>query len=116
MKVIGMWAIIAGHFFPPFNEYLYVFSVPLFFFLSGFLHSRKSSSSEFAKNISSGLIIPTIIIYSINLVWKSIIQIIKGAEVGDFLVSSISSSLLGVQDNMEGGIRRSMVPLLLDNT
>ena len=38
MKVIGMFLIIWGHFFPKFsNVIIYSFNVPLFFCISGYL-------------------------------------------------------------------------------
>lgn len=53
MKVIGMYAIILGHFTPPILKYLtYSFSVQLFFFISGFLfHVEKDSKVFWKKNI-----------------------------------------------------------------
>lgn len=42
MKAIGMYFIVAGHFFPIGYKYIYVFNVPLFFILSGFLCKKEA--------------------------------------------------------------------------
>lgn len=62
MKAIGMYFIIAGHIFPIGNEYIYVFSVPLFFIMSGFLSHREDDVRLFWKKLWSNLILPCIII------------------------------------------------------
>ena len=40
MKVLAMYFIIAGHLFVPGYKYIYVFSVPSFFILSGVLKAE----------------------------------------------------------------------------
>ena len=40
MKTIGMYCIILGHFLSIGHKYIYVFSVPLFFVISGFLNKK----------------------------------------------------------------------------
>ena len=37
MKVIGMYLIVYGHFSSYGHKFIYTFSVPLFFMISGFL-------------------------------------------------------------------------------
>lgn len=64
MKVIGIYLIVAGHFFPVGNEYIYVFSVPLFFLVSGFL-SKAKSFSETLRSIWRNLYLPMLIIVAI---------------------------------------------------
>ena len=47
MKVLGMYVIILGHTFPEgLCAFIYSFSVPLFFFISGFLDKRATSWKE----------------------------------------------------------------------
>ena len=41
MKALGMYLIVAGHFFSVGDKYLYIFSVPVFFVISGFLNKRE---------------------------------------------------------------------------
>ena len=66
MKCIGMYFIILGHFFSIGYRYVYVFSVPLFFFISGFLCKYESNQIVFWRKLWSNLVVPTIIIYVIN--------------------------------------------------
>ena len=65
MKVIGIYFIIAGHFFPVGNEYIYAFSVPLFFIISGFLGKREDDNALFWKKLHKNLILPCIVICAI---------------------------------------------------
>lgn len=68
MKCIGMYLIILGHFFSVGYRYIYVFSVPLFFLISGFLSKHEITKSFFWRKLWHNLIIPTIIICVINVV------------------------------------------------
>lgn len=68
MKCIGMYLIILGHFFSIGYRYVYVFSVPLFFLISGFLSKHEITKSFFWRKLWHNLIIPTIIICVINVV------------------------------------------------
>lgn len=67
MKCIGMYLIVLGHFFPVGSRYIYVFNVPLFFLISGFLCKRERNYHLFWKKLWHNLIVPTIIICLINI-------------------------------------------------
>lgn len=58
MKVIGIFLIVSGHYFPPNYAILYVFSVQLFFIISGFL-SKKEPTKIFRQKIFRQLILST---------------------------------------------------------
>ena len=62
MKTIGMFLIIVGHIFPKGYEYIYVFSVPLFFLISGYLGHREDNIRVFWRKLFFNLILPCIII------------------------------------------------------
>lgn len=62
MKTIGIYLIIVGHFFCAFTGIVYVFSVPLFFMISGYLSQNNESSEIFFSKIWNNLILPMIII------------------------------------------------------
>ena len=51
MKAIGMYLIVLGHFFAIGHKFVYVFSVPIFFVISGFLSKREANQKEFWKKI-----------------------------------------------------------------
>lgn len=76
MKVIGIYLIVAGHFFPVGNEYIYVFSVPLFFLVSVFL-SKAKSFSETLRSIWRNLYLPMLIIVAIYFLEGIVLGSIK---------------------------------------
>ena len=69
MKAIGITLIVFGHFGSPHHMYAYVFSVPLFFLISGFLSKREESHTLFGKKIWHNLIVPMLIICTINYLY-----------------------------------------------
>ena len=68
MKAIGIGLITYGHFFSLFDIYVYVFNVPLFFVISGFLCKREVDSTTFWRKLWFNLIVPLIIICTINYI------------------------------------------------
>lgn len=61
IKVLGMYFIVLGHFFPFGDKYIYAFSVPLFFFISGYL-SKYLSLKEFVNKTYKTLLLPLILL------------------------------------------------------
>lgn len=78
MKVIGIWLIIYGHFFSICNNYVYVFNVPLFFIISGFLFKREISDKVFWKKTWYNLVIPLLIICTVNYLIGGGINLLSG--------------------------------------
>ena len=70
MKVLGMYFIIAGHFFPTGYTYIYIFSVPLFFFLSGFLNKKEDNRFTFWRKILYNYCLPLFLIRTIMYLWE----------------------------------------------
>jgi len=63
MKALGMLLIIWGHCFPTgLTPFIYAFSVPLFFVVSGYLAKRESSMKLFWKKNFRTLIIPYLLL------------------------------------------------------
>lgn len=61
MKTSGIYLIVLGHMFPcPGTNFIYSFSVPLFFFISGFLFYQSDSFNTFLRKNFYSLIIPLI--------------------------------------------------------
>lgn len=58
MKSIGIYLIVAGHFFPIGEKYVYAFSVPLFFLVSGFLSKREADNRVFWRKLWHNMVIP----------------------------------------------------------
>ena len=70
MKAIGIGLIVYGHFFSLYDIYVYVFNVPLFFLISGFLCKKESANRIFWKKIWYNLVIPLLIICTMNYLWS----------------------------------------------
>ena len=69
MKTLAMYLIIAGHCNVPGKEYIYTFSVPLFFILSGFLTKKETDVKLFWQKTLWNLIVPMFLFTGINLAY-----------------------------------------------
>lgn len=78
MKAIGMYLIVLGHLTAIGYEYIYVFSVPLFFLISGFLCHKETNAKIFWKKLVYNLMIPMIILGIAMFVMVSASQLLKG--------------------------------------
>lgn len=68
-KVIGMVCIIWGHMFPyHFTDFVYSFSVPAFFWASGYLASTNADKKTFLKKLWNSLVVPYLLICAVNVV------------------------------------------------
>ena len=64
--------------FPNGYNYIYVFSVPLFFFISGYLCHREDSSRLFWKKLLFNLIIPMLCYSVLNYLFIAVPAVLKG--------------------------------------
>ena len=78
MKAIGIVLIVYGHFFSLYDRYVYVFSVPLFFVISGFLCKKESDTRVFWKKLWYNLVVPMLLISVINYLIGTIKGILSG--------------------------------------
>lgn len=62
MKTFGMFFIILGHIMPQGYQWIYVFNVPLFFIISGFLGHAESCFKLFLQKNWKNLILPCVVI------------------------------------------------------
>lgn len=85
MKVFGMYFIVLGHLFSVGMVYVYVFSVPLFFIISGYLTKRQDDNHVFWKKTWYNLVVPMLLISVICLVLDSVIAL----KIGKFDVDHI---------------------------
>ena len=69
MKSIGIYFIVLGHFFSHGWALVYVFNVPLFFIISGFLSKKEDDSSLFWKKLWYNLVVPMFIISFLNFLY-----------------------------------------------
>lgn len=97
MKVIGIFLIVLGHTFPTGNQYIYSFSVPVFFLISGFLNSENGG----IKKILVNLVIPMLIICVINILPMSALWI-RGSEFSiDKVFGYLFNCIIGEQGELE---------------
>lgn len=107
MKTLAIFLIIAGHCWVPYNEYIYVFSVPCFFILSGFLTKHEDDNKLFWKKLIGNLLIPMVIIFFINnMLFSLSIEYIRGRFENNFIWQKPLLSLMGMQghDFPAGGL------------
>ena len=107
MKTIAIFFIIAGHLWVPGNKYIYVFSVPCFFILSGFLSKRESDYRLFWIKIWWNLIVPMALLFLINIAVQFFLQIAKGTFDINYLWQAPLLALCGMQgqDYAAGGLK-----------
>ena len=86
MKTIGIYFIVLGHFFSIGYKYIYVFNVPVFFFISGFLCKRETDLTKFWTKLLYNLIVPMLIISTINFLFECIFELNEGTfELKDII-------------------------------
>lgn len=106
MKVLGMYFIIAGHMFSAGNEYLYTFSVPLFFAISGFLCHHENDNRVFWNKLFSNLILPCLLICLIVLTLEIVARLATNKMVWSMIPMRLFNILIGNQGKgvVGGGI------------
>lgn len=96
MKVIGMFLIVWGHFFPKsFSDVIYSFNVPLFFCISGFLGGVKSLKLK-------PLLFPYLVICATYLILDIPWQYKEGTLTIEDYLRSIGYMLAGFQTTPHG--------------
>lgn len=87
MKTIGIFLIIYGHLFSFAYMYIYTFSVPLFFFVSGYLCKIEANTHVFWKKIFYNLLVPMFLLAAICLTIDSVLDIWHGKfEIANVLL------------------------------
>lgn len=81
----------------PGNKYIYVFSVPCFFMISGFLARKEDSLQMFWRKIWWNLVVPMCLMFLLNTVVQFAIQIFKGTFDVNFLWQAPLLALIGMQ-------------------
>ena len=100
MKVIGMYFIIAGHFFPPGHQYIYAFNVPLFFVISGYLWKREENSVFVRKSIEN-LVIPMLCFTALLGAYSCWHVFRRGGDWVSTMLMLPVNTLIGDQDTLK---------------
>lgn len=67
-KGIGIISVVYGHLNCPIHDEIYLFHMPLFFFLSGLFFSTKYTPKEFLIKKTRALIVPAILFYVLSFI------------------------------------------------
>lgn len=78
MKVLGIYLVVLGHFYSIGEKFIYVFHIPLFFLISGFLSKRESDKHVFWKKLWYNLAVPMLVMTVINFVYACVVQLWNG--------------------------------------
>lgn len=97
MKVIGIYFIIAGHMFSLGSDYIYTFSVSLFFAISGFLCHYEEDSKVFWSKLWRNLIVPMLLMCIIILMCEVVIRVLLGKIVWSMIPIRLYNILVGNQ-------------------
>jgi fucose 4-O-acetylase-like acetyltransferase len=97
MKTIAMFLIIAGHCRVPGYKYVYVFSVPAFFIISGFLSKKENNIKEFWTKQFWNLVIPMFLFVFIHMFYEVIFKLIEGNFNINYLLVRPVKAIIGMQ-------------------
>ena len=93
MKAIGMFLIVYGHYFSYGATYIYVFNVPLFFIISGYLYKKETSTKVFWLKLFYNLIVPMLFLVVIMQLYLLTRRILWGQssiyEIKDIIINII---------------------------
>lgn len=104
MKTIGMYFIIWGHLSPNIlKSFIYAFSVPSFFMISGYLFKASDWTSFFKKNFK-GIIVPYFLLGFSVVLFFAVVKLYFGGYEKDYFPLSIFALLIGNQNGIGLGI------------
>lgn len=93
LKGIGILTVVAGHIFPnSIARYLFLFHMPLFFFIGGFLFKPSADWKEYLTKKSFHLLVPYVAFLCLIYVPYEIKEILTGKET---IVKGLVRPLLG---------------------
>ena len=78
MKALGIYLIVLGHFYSVGEKFIYVFHVPLFFVISGFLSRKEPDVQAFWKKLWFNLAVPMLLMVVTNFVYHSFLEVFRG--------------------------------------
>ena len=97
MKILAIYLIIAGHCLVPGYKYVYVFSVPAFFIMSGFLSKKEVSFGILLDKMWWNLIVPMIFLFFIHVCYESVFRLIQGEFDVIYVGKRFVGALIGMQ-------------------
>ena len=119
MKALGIYLIVLGHFYSIGEKFIYVFHVPLFFVISGFLNKKEADGQVFWKKLWYNLAVPMLIMAILNLIIHSILKLLNGTfEPTDlyWFVRNVLRLLNRTQNSSAASTPRSKTSRCLENS
>lgn len=96
MKIMGIIFIVSGHYAPPHFEYLYTFSVQMFFMMSGFLTKTGNGSLKTRiGKVTTQLIMPLLILAFLYNILFAISQIVFGEMTLSMFLHNLTGIFIG---------------------
>ena len=80
MKALGIYLIVLGHFYSVGEKFIYVFHVPLFFVISGFLNKKEIDGHVFWRKLWYNLTVPMLLMVLVNFIYIYALQLISGTS------------------------------------
>lgn len=96
MKAIGIYLIVLGHFYSVGEKFVYVFHVPLFFVISGFLCKRENDSRQFWKKLWFNLAVPMLFMSVLNFLYYCILKLSYGTFSPMYIYWFLRNILFGM--------------------
>jgi len=96
-KGIGMLLVIVGHYYytpQPVVDFIYLFHMPLFFFLSGILFNKDISFRTFLKKKGRTLVIPYMFFRTFALVFDVCYALVRGNNVISIIHDSLRNTFV----------------------
>ena len=78
MKALGIYLVVLGHFYSFGEKFIYVFHIPLFFLISGFLSRKEDDKRQFWRKLWYNLAVPMLIMVVVNFVSACVVQLWNG--------------------------------------
>jgi len=97
LKGIGISAVVVGHIWMPSSKYIFLFHMPLFFFISGYLYKPGLRTRAYLKKKTLHLIVPYVsylLLISLPIYLKFIIKYLGGSS--DILLKNIAEFTFGL--------------------
>ena len=79
MKALGILLIVLGHFYSVGEKFIYIFHVPLFFVISGFLNKKEVDGRVFWRKLWYNLAVPMLLMAVLNFCYHCILMAFNGS-------------------------------------
>lgn len=98
LRTWGIILVIAGHSGSPFSTYIYTFHMPLFFFISGYLHFHRKEKpwGTFIRDKVKSLLIPYVVFWAVNnLIYYPVFRFLTTHTLPSFGWNNVLGLILG---------------------